>query len=121
MDFGTPVAGQGPPPQSGLATLRDLMSLKSQAQSQQLQQQSLQSGQIGIAQQQQALQTGQSTQQSAQAKAIQDQQVAKETQAGASLLADPVGNGILDANGQPASNAYQKVLQAMRSEEYTSE
>jgi hypothetical protein len=111
-DFGTPVAGQQPP-QSGLATLQSLMSLKSQAQAQQLQQQALQSGQIGISQQQQNLQTGQSTQQSAQAKAIQDQQVAKETQAGASLLADPVGNGILDASGQPASNAYQKVLQAM--------
>src|ERR1035441_4901122 len=64
-DFGSPVAGQQPP-QSGLATLRDLMSLKSQAQSQQLQRQ--------------ALQTGQFQQQSAQATAQQDQIAAQKQQ-----------------------------------------
>jgi hypothetical protein len=97
-DFPAPVADKITPP-DGLATLSSLMSLKTAANQQALQRQ--------------ALQTGQYTQQSAQAQSVQDQQAAKETQTGAQLLSDPVGNGILDAKGQPTPDAYQKVLQVM--------
>jgi hypothetical protein len=71
------------------------------------------SGLIGLQQQQQQLQTGQYIQQSAQAHAIQQQQVAKETQAGSSLLSDPVGNGIIDKDGNPTANAQTIIQQAM--------
>jgi hypothetical protein len=86
-DFGTPVAGQQPP-QSGLATLQSLMSLKSQAQSQQLQQQSLQSGALGI-QQKQMENTG--TQIS-----LGERQNVQQIMASGK---DPSGHAIKDANG----------------------
>lgn len=71
------------------------------------------SGILGLKQQQQALQTGQYTQQSAQANAIQQQQAAKEMRAGASLMSDPVGAGITDADGKPTDNAYSIIKRVM--------
>ena len=70
------------------------------------------SGILGIKQQQRALQTGQATQASAQAKATVDTQNASENQSLARLLADPVGNGIVDANGNPTKGAQSIVLRA---------
>src|ERR1039458_4176110 len=64
-EFGSPVAGQSQP-QSGLATLGDLMSLRTSVNQQALQRQ--------------ALQTGQYQQQSAQATAQQDQIKAQQQQ-----------------------------------------
>lgn len=71
------------------------------------------SGILGLKQQQQALQTGQYAQQSAQANAIQQQQAAKEMRAGASLMSDPVGAGITDADGKPTDNAYSIIKRVM--------
>jgi hypothetical protein len=68
---------------------------------------------LGLQQQRQALETGQYTQQSAQAKATIDQQSAKENQAGARLIVDPVGNGITDLDGNVLPGAKNKFLQAM--------
>jgi hypothetical protein len=68
---------------------------------------------IGIQQQKQNLQTGQYAQGTAQAGMIQAQQAAKETQAGAKLLADPVGNGLIDEDGNPTKNAQGIIMQAM--------
>ncbi len=68
------------------------------------------SGIIGIKQQQQALETGQSIQQSAKAKATIDTQNAAENQGIAKLLSDPVGNGIVDGDGNPTANAQQKIF-----------
>lgn len=70
------------------------------------------SGILGLQQQRQALQTGQYTQQSAQAKAVQDQQSATETQNLAKLMADPVGNGLVDEDGNPTKNAQAIVMHA---------
>jgi hypothetical protein len=68
---------------------------------------------LGIKQQQQQLQTGQYVQQQQQAGAIQAQQSAKELQAGAKLMSDPVGNGIIDQDGNPTDNAYSIIKSAM--------
>jgi hypothetical protein len=70
------------------------------------------SGILGIKQQQQALETGQATQRSAQAKATVDTQGANENQNLARLLADPVGNGIVDGDGNPTKNAQSIVMRA---------
>ena len=69
-------------------------------------------GILGIRQAQQNLQTGQATQASAQAKATVDTQSANENQALARLLADPVGNGIVDADGNPTKNAQSVIMRA---------
>lgn len=83
---------QPPDPSKGLATLSSL---------------------IGIKQQQQDLQTGAYIQQKAQAGAIEAQQGAKEIQAGSKLLADPVGNGLIDEEGNPTKNAYSIIKSVM--------
>lgn len=68
----------------------------------------------GIRQQAQNLQTGLYRQQEAQAGAVQAQQQARETQAGAQLLADPIGNGILESDGKtPTANAQSIIMRAM--------
>jgi hypothetical protein len=93
--IGTPVGAmiQPPDPMQGVRTL---------------------SGIIGIQQQKQQLQTGQYLQQTAQSGAIKAQQEARETQAGASLLSDPVGNGILEADGKtPTQNAQSIIMRTM--------
>lgn len=74
---------------------------------------SLLSGILGVRQQQQALQTGTYLQQTAQAGAIEAQQSAKELQAGSKLLADPVGNGLIDEEGNPTKNAYSIIKSVM--------
>jgi hypothetical protein len=68
---------------------------------------------LGLQQQRQALQTGQYQQQTAQAGAITAQQGAKEVQAGAKLLADPVGNGLVDENGNPTKDSYSIIKSVM--------
>jgi hypothetical protein len=65
---------------------------------------------LGIKQQQQNLETGKATQASAQAKATIDTQNATENQGIAKLLSDPVGNGIVDGEGNPTAAAQQKIL-----------
>jgi hypothetical protein len=92
-DFGAPVAqGVDVSPSKGFQTLSDL---------------------VGLKQKQQALDTGAFTQQSAQAEAAIKQQGAKENQAGAQLLSDPVGNGLTDDDGNPMKGARAKILAAM--------
>lgn len=83
---------QPPDPSKGLSTLSSI---------------------IGIRQQQQALQTGKYLQQTAQAGAIEAQQGAKELQAGAKLLSDPIGNGLIDEEGNPTKNAYSIIKSVM--------
>ena len=61
-------------------------------------------------QQQQQLQTGAAGVQSAQAKATVDTQAANENQNLAKLLADPVGNGIVDAQGNPTPTAQSTIM-----------
>ncbi len=92
-DQWTPVAtGIVPPnPQAGLNTLSNL---------------------LGIQQQRQALQTGQYTQASAQAESQVAGQNAKEKMALAQLLQDPVGNGIVDSDGNPTKQAQSIVMRA---------
>jgi hypothetical protein len=87
-----------PDPNQGLNTLNKIMQLGSAG--------------LGIQQQKQALQTGQSIQQSAQAKAQIDTQSAKENQALAGLMSDPVKNGIVDQDGNPTPDAQKIVMQA---------
>lgn len=92
-DQWTPVAtGIVPPnPQAGLNTLSSL---------------------LGIQQQRQTLQTGQYTQASAQAESQVAGQNAKEKMALAQLLQDPVGNGIVDSDGNPTKQAQSIVMRA---------
>ena len=71
------------------------------------------SGILGLQKQRQELQTGQYHQQTAQAEAIKSQQSAKEVQAGAQLLADPVGNGLVDEEGNPTKGAYSIIKSVM--------
>lgn len=71
------------------------------------------SGILGLKQQQLALQTGQQQLASQTAQATVSQQTARENQAGAQLLSDPVGNGILDKNGNPTPDAENIILRAM--------
>lgn len=65
---------------------------------------------LGVKQQQQNLQTGLATQQSAQAGAVQDTIKAQEARRVSALLQDPIGNGILDKDGQPTKEAMPKIL-----------
>ncbi len=65
---------------------------------------------LGIKQQQQNLQTGAFQQQSAQAGAVQDTIKAQEARRVSALLQDPIGNGILDKDGQPTKEAMPKIL-----------
>lgn len=81
-----------PDPNQGLTTLSKIMSL----------------GQQGL-----AIRGQQSQNQSLAAKATVDTQNAKEYQAGAQLLSDPVGNGLIDADGNPTKDAQKIVMQAM--------
>lgn len=67
---------------------------------------------LNIQQQRQDLATGQATQRSAQARATVDTQGANENQALARLLSDPVGNGIVDGEGNPTKNAQALVMRA---------
>lgn len=67
---------------------------------------------LGIRQAQQNLQTGKAVQQSEIAQAKVAQQTALENQNIASLMSDPVGNGITDNDGKPTEGAYKKVLSA---------
>lgn len=83
---------QPPDPSKGLSTLSSI---------------------IGIRQQQQALQTGAYEQQKAQAGAIAAQQGAKELQAGAKLLSDPIGNGLIDEEGNPTKDSYSIIKSVM--------
>ena len=57
------------------------------------------SGILGIQQQKLALQTGQAELQTAQAQATVAQRTAKENQNLAQLVQDPIGNGIIDKDG----------------------
>ena len=91
-DFGSPVAQNVTPP--NLQTLSGLLALKQQN--------------IGIQQAQQNLQTGQYNQQTVKAESTIAGQNAKENQGLAQLLADPVGNGITDADGTPLPGAFAK-------------
>ena len=92
-DLPAPVANTGvlPNPMTGLNTL---------------------SGILGIQQQRQALQKQAAEIQTAQAGATVAGQGAKENQALAQLLQDPVGNGIVDKDGNPTDNAQQIVMRA---------
>lgn len=74
---------------------------------------SLLSSMLDLKQKQQALQTGAYQQQTAQAGAIEAQQHAKELQAGSRLLADPIGNGLIDEEGNPTKNAYSIIKSVM--------
>jgi len=89
----TPVANQiiPPNPQAGINTFSALLQLQ---------------------QQRQALQTGQYQQQSAQAGATIAQQTAKENQALAQLISDPVGHGIANEDGTPTEKAKNIYMQA---------
>jgi hypothetical protein len=89
-DFGSPVAQEVNPTGQGLQTLSGLLNIK---------------------QQQQTLATGQALQATARAKATVETQSAKENQALAKLLQDPVGNGIIDAKGNPTVDGQAKVMQ----------
>ena len=89
-DFGSPVAQEVNPTGQGLQTLSGLLNIK---------------------QQQQTLATGQALQATARAKATVETQNAKENQALAQLLQDPVGNGIIDAKGNPTVDGQAKVMQ----------
>ena len=73
----------------------------------------MQQSQLGLQAAQQQLQTGQYMQAQAQAKAQQDQQAAAEMRRGAQLMADPVGNGLVDQDGNPTATAYQKIKRFM--------
>jgi hypothetical protein len=61
---------------------------------------------MGLMQQKKALEI-------ASANSIEAQQKAKETQAAASLLSDPVGNGLLDSEGNPTKDAQSIVMRTM--------
>jgi hypothetical protein len=87
-DFGAPVAAGVQTP-NALGTLSDLLSLKGKAQQ---------------------IQTGQYLQQSAQAEAAVKSQTAKENQGLAQILQDPVGNGIVDAQGNPTPTAQAAIM-----------
>jgi len=73
----------------------------------------MQQSQLGLQAARQQLQTGQYMQAQAQAKAQQDQQAAAEMRRGAQLMADPVGNGLVDQDGNPTADAYQKIKRYM--------
>lgn len=90
-DFGQPATPNYTAP-DGLATLGNLMSLK---------------------QKQQGLVGQQSSNKILASEAVNAEQSAKETQAGASLMSDPVGNGLTDDEGKPTKNAYTIIKQAM--------
>lgn len=68
---------------------------------------------LGIRQQRQTLETGEYTQASAQAESQIAQQNAKEKQAGAQLLSDPVGNGLVDGDGNPTKDAQTIIMRSM--------
>lgn len=68
---------------------------------------------LGIQQQRQALQIGAQQLVSSQAKATMDAQAARENQAAAQLLSDPVGNGVIDATGAPTPNAQSIIARTM--------
>lgn len=70
------------------------------------------SGILGLKQQQQQLQKGAADVQTAQAGAMVATQGANENQNLAKLLQDPVGNGIVDSNGNPTSRAQSIVMRA---------
>ena len=73
----------------------------------------MQKAQLDLQGARQNLQTQQYQQQSAQATAIQDQQKAQEMKAGAILMQDPVGNGLVDKDGNPTENAYKIIKSRM--------
>jgi hypothetical protein len=80
-----------PDPNQGLNTLSKIMTL----------------GQQGL-----GIQGQRSQNQSLAAKATIDTQTAKENQALAGLMSDPVGSGIVDADGNPTKDAQKIVMQA---------
>ena len=93
-DFNSSVAlGINPPdPQAGLSTLNKIMEL----------------GQRGLSIQ------GQKSENVIKAsQATEAQQNAKEKMAGAQLLSDPVGNGLVDADGNVTPGAQKAIMQAM--------
>jgi len=94
-DFGSPVA-QNVNPGGGLQTLSQLLDIQGKR--------------IGLQRQQQALDTGQYQQQSAQAEATVAGQGAKENQALAQLLQDPVKNGIIDDQGNPTAQGESIIM-----------
>jgi hypothetical protein len=67
---------------------------------------------MGLGQQGLAIRGQQSQNQSLAAKATVDTQSAAENQNLAKLMADPVGNGIVDADGNPTKAAQQKIMAA---------
>src|ERR1700743_2148483 len=81
-----------PDPQGGLNTLNKIMEL----------------GQRGL-----SIQGQKSENQVLAAKATEAQQNAKEKMSGAQLLSDPVGNGLVDADGNPTKDAQKIIYQAM--------
>jgi hypothetical protein len=85
--------GVNPPdPQGGLSTLSKIMSL----------------GQQGL-----AIRGQQSENVMRAAQATEAQQNAKEKMAGAQLLSDPVGNGLVDNDGNPTPGAQKAIMAAM--------
>ena len=86
-------AGINPPPApNALGTLSSILGLQQQRQQLQIQAQELESK---------------------TAAATVAQQGAKETQAAAQLLQDPVGNGLIDADGNPTKDAQSIVMRSM--------
>jgi hypothetical protein len=81
-----------PDPNQGLNTLSKILSL----------------GQQGL-----AIQGQKSHNISLAADAAIGQQNAKEKMAGAQLLSDPVGNGLVDSDGNPTKDAQTKIMAAM--------
>lgn len=68
---------------------------------------------MGLGQQGLAIRGQQSQNVSLAAKAQIDSQTATENKAGAQLLSDPVGNGLVDGDGNPTKNAQKIIMQAM--------
>jgi hypothetical protein len=97
-DFGSPPTANYTPP-DGLATLGNMMSLKAKKQS--------------IESQQLQMEGQRSTNQILAGQAVNTQQDAKETQAGAQLMSDPVGNGLTDEEGKPTKDAYTIIKRSM--------
>lgn len=81
-----------PDPQGGLNTLSKILGL----------------GQQGL-----AIKGQQSENVTRAAQATEAQQNAKEKMAGAKLLSDPVGNGLVDSDGNPTKDAQKIIYQAM--------
>jgi len=73
----------------------------------------LQQNQVALQNARQQYETNQYLQQTAAAQAAQQQQAVLEMRAGAQLMADPLRNGIVDKDGNPTADAYQRIKRVM--------